>query len=463
MAWIPKLSEAARTLQSLARNAWQREYSLPTFLSRLAGLIGFTAVFASAFKPWFSVPSALSIDAPIVSVTPLASWVYRAASLGVSAAALLILLRGSRRRARLGKLYLSWFLAALFFPYFVSVWSADASGRASWLQNQHDSLTSGTGDNFISQEYRGSLLRHRVDISNQPIETQVFGLPDWGLQGFGWNRMLDMAPWFGLSDWFASFLKIGWPLALAGAVAVLLALAREAGPDALRTAQKLVLHGGAVFLALFILALAPVFIGRTCLVAAKRCAQRGEYAPARRLMGWGARCVPAVTQDGEYLMQSGLLATALGLPGPEAAYYRARLAEDAGFHFQARTMYLEGLSANRSQPALLREDVKGVLRHAAYAMKAGELDSATFLLEQALAADPADLKANYSLQLAYLRSGNIDGLRALQQRMIKVYALFNTPVKEPVLANSVENQAVAELLRGDSAAALKLWIQAKRH
>ena len=51
------------------------------------------------------------------------------------------------------------------------------------------------------------------------------------------------------------------------------------------------------------------------------------------------------------------MADALGLPEPEAAYYRATVAEDAGYHFQARTMYLDGLSEDRSQPALLRENV----------------------------------------------------------------------------------------------------------
>jgi tetratricopeptide (TPR) repeat protein len=462
MAWMPKLHETLRSLPDLLRKVWQREHSLPTFLSRTAGIAGFAAVFASAFTSWFSVPVAASLEAPILAEAPLVSWAYRAAGLGVSVAALLVLIRGCRWRSSLGRLYLSWLVALLFFPYFVSVWSAGAAGRASWLQSQHANLTAVSGDSFTSQEFKGSLLRHRVDVVNQPMETQVFGLPDWDSQSFGWSRMLEMAEWFGLSDWFASFLRKGWPLAIGGALVVLLALSREAGPHTLPTARRLLLRGGALFLVFFIAALAPVLIGRSFLLAAKRHAQRGDYAAARRLMRWGARCVPVITQDGEYLIQAGLLADALGLQDPEAAYYRASLAEDAGYHFQARTMYLDGLATDRSQPALLRENVKGVLRHATNAMNAGELDSAAVLLTQALAADPANLKANYSLQLIYLRSGNIDGLRALNQRMAKVYAFFNTPVKLPVLADSIQNQAVGELLQGDAAAALTDWMRAKK-
>jgi len=462
MALAPKLSATPQSLRGLLRNAWQRERSLPTFFSRLAGIAGFAAVFASAFTSWFSVPAAASLEAPIMSEAPLVSWIYRVASLGVSVAALLIFTRGFRWKSRLGRLYLSWLVAVLFFPYFVSVWSADAAGRASWLQSQHANLTAVSGDSFTSQEFKGSLLRHRVDVVNQPMETQVFGLPDWESQSFGWSRMLEMAEWFGLSDWFASFLRKGWPLALAGALVILLAISREAGPHALPAARRLLLRGGALFLAFFIAALAPVFIGRSLLLAAKRHAQRGDYASARWLMRWGARCIPVITQDGEYLIQTGLLADALGLQEPEAAYYRASAAEDAGYHFQARTMYLDGLSEDRSQPALLRENVKGVLRHATNAMNAGELDSAAVLLAQALAADPANLKANYSLQLIFLRSGNIEGLRALNQRMMKVYAFFNTPVKLPVLADSIQNQAVGELLQGDAAAALTDWMRSKK-
>jgi len=461
MAGIPKLAELPQTLRNLVRIAAPDGLSLPTLLSRLTGIAGFIAVFCSAFALWFSVPVAVSFEAPVTSEAPLVSWVYRAAGLGVSAAALLIFIRGSRWRPRLERLYLLWFVALLFFPYFVSIWSADVAGRASWLQSQHESLTKLTGDNFTAQEYKGSLLRHRVDIVNQPIETQVVLLPDWESQSFGWSRAFDILEWFGSSDWFASFLRKGWPLALGGTVAILLVLIREAGPLALRTAQRIVWQGAALFLAVLVVALVPVLIGRSFLIAAKRCAQRGEYASARRLMQWGARCVPVITQDGDYLLQAGLLANALGLPDPEAAYYRARLAEDAGFHFQARTIYLEGLSADQSQPALLRQHVDSLLHHAANAMNAGELDSATALLEQVLVADPANLKANYSLQLAYLRSGNLTGLRMLRQRMTTVYSYFNTLLKEPVLANSMENEAAGELLGGDSAVALKEWIESR--
>lgn len=463
MARIPNFAAIIEHLRSLRPAAGHWEFSLPDFLSRSVGIAGFAAVLCSAFTSWFSVPTVVSLNGQLLAEEPPASWAYRTASLCVCVATLLVFFRKSPWKPRMVRIYLFWVVCLLLFPYFLTVWSADAAGRASWLQNQHESLTTGTGDSYISQQNMGSLLRHRVNVVNLPIETQVVELPDWKPEGFSWSRMLGMAEWFGLSDWFASFFRIGWPLALFGSVAILLALSREEGPERGRTAQRLLLQGSGIFLAAIIVALGPVVVGRNCLLAAKRCAQMGEYASARRLMRWAARCLPVITQDGDYLVQVGLLADALGLPDSEAICYRARLAEDAGFYFQARTMYLEGLSSDRNQPALIREDAKGVLRHAANAMNAGEVDSATVLLEQVLAADPTNLKANYSLQLAYLRSGNVVGLRALRQRMTNVYAFFNTPLKDPVLANAAENQAIGELLGGDPPAALKAWVESRRH
>jgi tetratricopeptide (TPR) repeat protein len=280
-----------------------------------------------------------------------------------------------------------------------------------------------------------------VDIVSQRIGTGVFLLPDWERQSLDWS----MLQWFGLSRWFASFMKKGWPVALGGTAAVLLALSREAGPAALRTAQKFLKQGVALFLAGLLLALAPVLLCRSCMIGAKRSTQKGEYASARRMMRLGAWCAPAVTQDEDYLIESGLLANALGLQTAEGAYYRARVAEDAGYEAEA----------------LQREDIDGLLVFASNKMDSGEVDSATDLFERALAADPVNLKAIYSLQIAYLRSGNIEGLRAMSQRMTDVYDHFNNLLKDPMLAGSTENEAIGALASGDPVGAVKLWTESK--
>jgi tetratricopeptide (TPR) repeat protein len=456
MAWDSYLSKLTQTLRRLLREA-RGDLSLPAIASRLTGIGGFLVVLGSALTSWFSVPVAASIEAPIVSESPLVSWAYRAGCIGVSVAAVMILVEGTRRRWRLGRLYVCWFVALLFFPYFISVWSAGVSGRASWLQSQHESLIGINGDNYRAQEYRPSLLRDRVDIVSQRIGTGVFLLPDWERQSLDWS----MLQWFGLSRWFASFMKKGWPVALGGTAAVLLALSREAGPAALRTAQKFLKQGVALFLAGLLLALAPVLLCRSCMIGAKRSTQKGEYASARRMMRLGAWCAPAVTQDEDYLIESGLLANALGLQTAEGAYYRARVAEDAGYEAEAQTMYMEGVSADRNQPALQREDIDGLLVFASNKMDSGEVDSATDLFERALAADPVNLKAIYSLQIAYLRSGNIEGLRAMSQRMTDVYDHFNNLLKDPMLAGSTENEAIGALASGDPVGAVKLWTESK--
>ena len=76
--------------------------------------------------------------------------------------------------------------------------------------------------------------------------------------------------------------------------------------------------------------------------------------------------------------------------------------------------------------------------------------------------EPCNLKANYGLQLAYLRTGRRAELGSLVRRIEATYAYFQMPTKEIVLASSHENEMLAALRRGDMESTFRYAVKAKK-
>jgi hypothetical protein len=64
--------------------------------------------------------------------------------------------------------------------------------------------------------------------------------------------------------------------------------------------------------------------------------------------------------------------------------------------------------------------------------------------------EPCNLKANYALQLAYLRTDRRVDVVRLVRRIEATYACFQMPTKDIVLALSHENEMFAALRSGDA-------------
>ncbi len=412
---------------------------LPRLIARCIGAGGVCAMIASVFAPWFHVPG--------LTGEPLWCGLYRLLPAAIIVAAIVRFPRLHRAPQRTVPGLLGLLIALLLFPYFITVWSPDYAGPASWLSAQHESLIGGSGDIYLSQETKADSWRQRVDVVNRPITSEIVDFPDWNELDLG--RLFDVADWFGAAPWFAIFVGRGWVLALGGASACLLALFHECGAGSGVGARTIRRAG-------LVLGIAAVFAGASPAIAvwqlhaAQDFAHRGDLAMASQRLAAARSFLPALREDPTFIAQQGLFDDALRIASPEAALYRMRLLEARGFDAQAQAQHLAALRITSAR-AVQREHLKSLLTFAADAMNSGEVSTATTLYSTVLDHDPQNLKACYALQLAAVRHGDLARLAPLQAQMESVYRGFNLPTKMALLAFAHENHALAAALDGDPA------------
>jgi hypothetical protein len=440
-------------------------FHLPKIAARLAGLIGLLALVACLFCPWFSVPFGADAGAGRIVVeqqTDPIAWLFRGLAAVIIVVAVMFVWKSPEWPRRCETLFVGWWVALLFFPYCISVWCPAIAGEASWLQGQHESLTSPSGDIYLSQERRDTVLRNKVSVVNQPIGSEVARFPEGGLRRLTWGRIAEASEWFGMSGWWSTFLRRGWVFAMIGTTLILGALCRENNDGSLAAALRVLRHGAGATVAVASLALLPIAGAWILLDQAKGAAQRGDNRTALHALTFAARLLPSVREDGYFVLQKGLLENTLEMDTAEAEFYRATLLEEQGFRLQAEDAYLTILSDPELPRALHREAAKSLLRRATNAFNSGEINAASGLLNGVLSADPCNLNANHALQLACLRRGDLAELNRLRDLMKDTYQYFNTPGKESPLADASENLAIGYYSVGDLSAATKAWREARR-
>jgi hypothetical protein len=435
--------------------------SLPECLVFASGWAGVLALALAALLPWYRVPTDAPLGAPITGIEPGVTWLFR----GLCACVVALQLVPARRRRLARQAAFPLLAAVLLYPTAILHTAPQLAARGAWLWAQHDELTGYDGDIYTSQEVRDVEWHQRTLAVDEPITNRVAKAPAWSPANLEWGRLIEITEWFGLGSWFGQCLARGWVFAVAGTVLLLLArlahsLRRSEGDEAATTAPCVVC--GAFAAGVFAIAVGSYFVCAHHLAAACDLARSGDPEVALGALSRAAAALPALGEDGAYVSQVGRLEAELRRATPAAAFHRAqRLAED-GFAQQARDAMLAELSVAPPGSALQRELVKGLLSRAIAEMNSGQLNPAIVLLETILAADPANLKANYVLQLACVRAGRLDELRLLTVRMRETYRFLNTPTKRSVLAAAQEHLAVAELASGGPAQALAHWRHAKR-
>jgi hypothetical protein len=339
---------------------------------------------ASLALPWFEVPLASGNFAAVLC--------FKGLSLGALAALLLGARMRGDRRARGARLMTGFLIGLLYFPYAVTIWSPEVAGRARWLQVQHDSLTSPSGDLYLAQEDKDTFWRQRIGAVNRPLDTAIVRFPDWGAQAFRWGRLGEVTQWFGMTGWFAGFVCKGWVCALAGGALVLLACLRESREGPLRAGLRTLREGGALLAAASVLALLPPLAAIAALAQAERAVHHARPVEGLAALVRAQRWMPALREDPRLLAQIGSLETQLGVDSASARFWQATQLENRGFDLQARATWLDGLADPRSSTVLARECGRALLRQGINALNNGELSLATGLLEAVLAADQCNLK-----------------------------------------------------------------------
>jgi hypothetical protein len=428
---------------------------------------GIALLALGAGLPWFEVPAAIEIQpggaercvaAPSWTATP-----YRLVCL--AAAALLIRghVRGRRRPDCVAAAATLLLVGLWFFPYFVMVWDPAVAARASWLYMQHLSLVWPGGDFSTDQEFVAqSLWKDRINVSDTPWQVNVTKASMWGPGMFQLGQLSMLVEAFGYSDGFCQFIRPGWFVAMAGALGVLLSECIAGG--VLRPRRVLIALRAGVWAGVAGCAVAavPLVAAALTLDRAREATARGSYEAAERHLRRAAAVLPAIGQDTDYVVQLGLLHWRLDrLESAHARAFLASMLDRQGRSAQALEISLDLLGRVPRDSAVHREACRAVFRAGIAALNAGRADRAIDLLEAVLAQEPCDLKANFALQLAYLRTSRRRDLDLLAKRIEAVYGYFQFPTKALVLASSRENQHFAAFQAGDLDAAVVHAYKAK--
>ena len=367
--------------------------------------------------------------------------------------------RTSDRKAALTAAVLS---AQLFFPSIVMAREPALSARANWLHIQHENLTWLGGDLFTNLEYSRASWKDRIYLVDTPRQINVVRMPTSGLGAFQFGRM---ATWFetlGYSNRYCQFVKLGWIAALFGMMLLILGECLPGGRLDRRRACLAMTAGVATFLAGFLVVAIPVVIAARELERARNATSLGLLDEAELYLDRAVEALPSLREDTFYISQKGLLDFRRGRDDTTAGrLFRANLLERQGRYARAMELYEALVVGTPKGSAVHREALRAILRAGSLALNAGRCDNAIEWLEEVLREEPCNLKANYALQLAYLRTGRRADLESLVRRIEATYAHFRMPTKAIVLASSHENEMFAALRQGDMDATFRFAVKAK--
>lgn len=426
---------------------------MPRFLALGTGVLAAAFLLAAVFLPWFRVPMAGG-SGELAGIEPPATLVLKALCLA-AAAFCGIVWRGPRGRPRAARVLALLFVALLFFPSLVMIWSPAAAAQAGWLQTQHESLSWLGGDIFAEQSAKGGADKNAVRVT--PLEGSGVALHLPVAAAAAETSWLPrFFEWLGYTNRFCQFANRGWFLALGGALLALVALCRGSGGFSFPLFHTITRTGFAGLAAGCALALLPIFVAGTFVANSRRAAERADAAGARRWLDRAAGVLPVLRQDSDFLAQQGYLENRLGMGTPAAALYRATELDKQGFEDRAQAEFAILLAASPAHSAVRREAVCALLYSAAQALNSGRAEAAAATLDQVLEYDPANLKALHALQLACLRMPQPARLPALVARTDAVYRFFSTRTKAPVLAAAFEKAALAAQMHGQTDEALAL-------
>lgn len=434
---------------------------------RAMAVLGGLLLLVGVVKPWMEVPSGFA-EMPggkLVCTTsrPRSALPFRATCAGFAVVMGFGHVWHRRMSDRKAMLAASVLAVQLFFPCVVMAWEPALSARANWLHIQHENLTWLGGDLCTNLEYSRKSWKDAIYLVDTPRQINVVRMPSSGLGAFQFGRL---AVWFetlGYSNRFCQFIQQGWIAALLGMSFLIMSECLPGGRLDRRRAARAASSAAATFLAGVLIVSVPVLIAARALERAKAATARGFFDDAEQHLHAAIRALPALREDTFYVAQSGLLDYRRGRDGtPAGRLFRANLLERQGRYAQAMNVYMALVAESPKGGAIHREGTRAILREATHALNGGRYDRACEWFELVLREEPCNLKANYGLQLAYLRTDRRVEVGRLVRRIEAAYAYFQMPTKDIVLAMSHENEMFAALRGGDADAAFAAAVRTRK-
>ncbi len=422
-------------------------------MAALAALL----LLAALWKPWMEVPIDIS-ELPDGTVKCVMSRPRSALPFRIACAGFALVMgaghawhrRTSDRKAILAGAFLS---SQLFFPNVVMAWEPLYSARASWMQIQHENLVWLGGDLCTNLEFSRKSWKDQIYMVDTPRQINVMRMPSSGLGAFQFGRLMTWFENLGYSNRFCQFVRMGWICAIIGTFILIVSECLPGGKLNRRRMARAGLAAMAVFLIGSVVATVPIVFTSLELDACRDDVARGRYDAAAEHLRKAVKTLPAFQEDTFYVAQMGLIDHRRGRRDSDFfKLFEANLRERQGRYAQAMDGYQEVIRSTPKDSAVHREALRAVLRAGLHALNGQKNEQARVLLEQVLGEEPCNLKANYALQLACLRTGRRSELECLVKRLVATYGAFQMPTKAIVMASSYENAMIAALREHDIAA-----------
>lgn len=428
---------------------------------------GTCLLLAAQMLPWMRVPVDIVRDgtgaARCITAQPADTWAFQAACMAV----LLILAGGHlwHHRTSHRKAWVAGILIAMLATYPFAAMTLDAalSAEAAWLTIQHENLVWLGGDLHTNLEAGRAAWKDQVYIVDTPRQVSVIQMPTSQLGAFRFGRLMNWMETLGYSNRFCQFVGRGWLMAVAGALALACAECMPGGTLSRGRVMETTLAAGASLGMLIAAAAIVILLSTRSLDRSRGAIARGLYDVGAQRLDRAARYLPCLREDTFFAAQSGLLAHRLCKRSTLAGrLFEANLLERQGRYAEALDMYERLVADAPPRSAVRREAIRATLREGIHALNGNRTQLAVMLLESVLRAEPCSIKANYALQLAYLRIGRRTDLEKLVADLDAVYRCFQMPTKAIVLSSSYENCVLAACREHDIEAVVRYSRKAQR-
>ncbi len=424
-------------------------------IMRGIAIISLFLLAAGAILPWYAVPFEIREDSAggveCWCPTTLTSRIFGTACLAVAGAVGWGSYRGRPGVEWRVKILPVFLAGLLLFPYCITILDPAAAAQSTWLYEQHENLAAFNGDYSVDQELGSFSWRRYVYANPEDVwRVPVFQPPVWGPELFQLGNLQVLTRALGYKESFCQFFGVGWVAAVVGTLGLLWAACTEGGVTVPGRVQTSACLGLAACAVCTLAALLPVVMVAAALGAAQEATALGEYQTAASYLDDATAIFPPLHEDFAFTMQRCLLDWRLGREDShEAQLYRAELYERQGQESVAEQGYREIVTSVERGTAVHHEACRGLLRIGIVALNAGRLNRATELIESVLAHEPCNLKANFALQLAYLRTSRRPDLERLVKRIERIYARYQYPTKMLMVSFSHDNARFAAFLAGD--------------
>jgi hypothetical protein len=423
---------------------------MPFLLLRISRWIAFVLLSLSLLLPWFRAPvsvcESLSGDYKAVFSAPASTIVFKIFILAVLFSACWI---GYRRRLSSS---INWatpitvsgciLLAVLgiAYPALTMQRCAAISAHAGWLQAQNYSLILPFGDAYRAQEYAHESGQSLVNVA-EVLPLAFEALPTPVVSSFSdmhLSRLDEVLMWLGFSPSFCQFVGRGWFSGLFGSFILAVSFMRTGreedgfrGKFNLSPNIPLILVCGAFMLSAA--CLIPVVMAGRELTAARTAAAEGRLSESLHHLELMEAWVPVFAYNTDVIYQRGWLEHKSGFNSEAAQLCSAIREEGEGFDSRAAQSYSDLLERVADGP-IRNEAYRGALRLAIKDFNAGLIDRAANRLGRLQAIDPTCLKANYALQLTYLRTFRKEELEREVARFEALYGCFQSLEKNGLIA-----------------------------